>query len=102
MKKILLAAFVGALLSAASAARAQIVVHVAPPPPVVEQVPAVPAEHPSWAWQPGYYRWDADANRYVWVPGHYLEPPYERAHWVEGHWVERDGGWTWVEGHWSH
>jgi len=36
----------------------------------------------------------------VWVPGAYIEPPYEHAHWVAGHWANRGGGYVWVEGHW--
>jgi len=88
-----------ALLAATLSAGAQIVVRIGPPPPrPVEVVPAPPPEHGGWVWQPGYHRWDG--HGYVWVPGHYAEPPYEHAHWVPGHWANRGGGYVWVEGHW--
>jgi hypothetical protein len=29
-----------------------------------------------------------------------VAPPYPHAHWVEGHWDHRGGGYVWVEGHW--
>ena len=89
----------GALLAASTLANAQIVVRIGPPPPrPVEVAPAPPPEHRDWVWQPGYHRWDG--GRYVWVPGHYAEPPHPHARWVEGHWSHRGGGYVWVEGHW--
>jgi hypothetical protein len=98
MKKQLLIA-AGALILSASAAHAQIVVRIGPPPPrPVEVIPAVPREHPNWAWHAGYHRWDGE--HYVWVPGAYVEPPHPHARWVEGRWVHRGGGYVFVEGHW--
>jgi len=97
MKKHLLAAAL-ILGSASSAAFAQISVRIGPPPRRVEVIPVRPVGHPGWVWQPGYHRWDGRA--YVWVPGHYAEPPRPRARWVEGHWVHRRGGWVFIEGHW--
>ncbi len=100
MKKTLLVTLGGVLLSFSAAAGAQIVVRIGPPPPPVnETVPPAPNDHPNYAWQKGYYKYDGE--RYVWVPGRYVEAPYEHATWVEGHWVERDGGWIWVDGHWA-
>jgi hypothetical protein len=97
MKKFIVSTACGLLLAASLAAGAQVVVRIGPPPPrPVEVVP--PAEHPGWVWQPGYHRWDG--AHYVWVGGHYAEPPYPHAHWVEGHWAHRGGGYVWVEGHW--
>ena len=99
MKKTLLAAAIGGImLSASLAAGAQIVVRVGPPPRIVERVPPPPPEHRDWAWHAGYHRWDGE--RYVWVPGTYVEPPHGHARWVEGHWAHRGGGWVWIEGHW--
>jgi hypothetical protein len=98
MKKTLLAAVGGFVLSASLAAGAQIVVRIGPPPPrVVETVPPPPG--PGYAWHGGYHRWDG--QRYVWVPGRYERVPYEHAHWVDGHWDRRHGGYVWVEGHWA-
>jgi len=99
-KQILAAAFTSLVaLSAMSSAQAQVIVRVGPPAPIVETVPPPPPEHPGWAWHNGYHRWDG--GRYVWVPGYYAAPPHPGAHWVEGHWVARNGGWVWREGHWG-
>ena len=95
MKKFLLAA-VGTALLGASAAFAQVVVRVAPPPPVVEHRPVAPG--PRYVWTDGYHRWDG--HRYVWVSGRWVVPPRPGVVWVPGHWAERGGGWVWIEGHW--
>jgi hypothetical protein len=84
--------FVGVL----SIPAADIVVHVAPPAPIVEQ--RAPAPGSAYVWIPGYHRWDGSA--YVWVPGRWEMPPRPHAHWVAHHWVHRNGGWVMVEGHW--
>jgi hypothetical protein len=70
-----------------------------PPPEVVEVVPPQPG--PNFVWVRGHYRWDRDAAAYVWVPGHWSEPPQGYRVWVPGHWDQRPNGWFWVEGHWS-
>ncbi len=97
MKKKILAALL--TFSLATFAAAQVVVRIGPPAHEREVVPPPPHEHPDWAWHAGYHRWDG--NAYVWVPGAYVEPPHPHAHWVEGHWVHRNGGWVWKEGHWA-
>ena len=84
--------FAGALAITA----ADIVVHVAPPVPVVEQ--RGPAPGPGYVWINGYHRWDGSA--YVWVPGRWEMPPRPHARWIAHHWVRRNGGWVMVEGHW--
>jgi hypothetical protein len=81
---------------AASAMAADVYVHVAPPPPVVERRMIAPG--PGYVWIPGYQRWDGRA--YVWVPGVWVIPPHRHAHWVHHRWVHRHGGWVFVEGHW--
>ncbi|MBB5063961.1 YXWGXW repeat-containing protein [Granulicella mallensis] len=89
----------GLMLAATLSAGAQVVVRIGPPPPrPVERVPPPPFEHRGWVWQEGYHRWDG--HGYIWVPGHYAEPPYEHAHWDPGHWANRGGGYVWIEGHW--
>jgi hypothetical protein len=71
-------------------------VNVAPPAPIVEPVPPVPA--PGYSWRPGYWAWDG--VKYVWVPGTYVVAPYPNAVWAGGHWVPRRHGWVWADGHW--
>jgi len=98
MKKQILTAACSLFLLA-GVASAQIVVRIGPPPPPPrEVVPPPPHEHPGWVWVPGFHRWDG--AHYVWVPGHYAEPPHPHARWVPGHWDHRDGGYVWIEGHW--
>src|ERR1700761_2110070 len=67
------------------AANAQVVIHRAPPPVIVER--AGPPLHAGWVWMPGYYRWYG--GRYVWVPGRWVSPPRPRALWGPGRWVPR-------------
>jgi hypothetical protein len=98
MRKQLLTAAFASIVAIASAAGAQVYVRVGPPPPRHEVMPPPPHEHPGWVWHQGYHRWDGHA--YVWVPGSYVEPPYERARWIPGHWDSTPRGYIWVEGHW--
>jgi len=97
MKKFLPTLACAAFL-VAGIAQAQIVVRIGPPERPHEEVPPPPHEHPNWAWHDGYHRWDG--NRYVWVPGYYVEPPHAHARWVPGHWDHHGEGYVWVEGHW--
>ena len=95
-KHILIAASV--IFLSVAAANAQVVVRIGPPPPVREVVPVPPPEHRDWVWVGGFHRWDG--AHYVWVPGHYMEPPHPHARWVPGHWDHHHEGYVWVEGHW--
>ncbi len=95
MKKLLLVA-AAALLCIPPAFAQHVYVQVEPPHVIVEHPGPVP--HEGWVWVHGYHRWDG--ARYVWVPGHYVEPPRRYAVWVDGHWAHERGGWYWVEGHW--
>ena len=97
MKKFLLAALATAILGT-SAAFAQVVVRIAPPPPIVEHRPVRPG--PAYVWTGGYHRWDG--ARYVWVPGRWAVPPRRGGVWVAGHWRHRRGGYVWVPGHWRY
>ena len=77
--------------------------HATPPtahePPRTRHATSLMAhETPSQVDDRRFFRWDG--NRYVWVPGSYVEPPHAHARWVDGHWAHRGGGWVWVEGHW--
>ena len=98
MKKFLPTVACALFFLTAGIAHAQVVVRIGPPARPHEVIPPPPHEHPDWAWHAGYHRWDG--NRYVWVPGNYVEPPHAHARWVDGHWDHRGGGYVWVEGHW--
>ncbi len=94
--RILSTALLGLALAVGSA-NAQIYVRIGPPPPRREVIVARPG--PQYVWQRGYHRWDG--NRYVWVPGAWVEPPQRYYHhWVPGHWRHTPRGYIWVEGHW--
>lgn len=74
---------------------APIVIHTAPPAPVVERVVVSPG--PGYAWVPGHYVWHH--RRWVWVRGTWIVPPRAGLIWVNGTWDARAGSWT--EGHWE-
>jgi len=94
-RKWLLGAIVFGIASSA-ALSADIVVRVAPPPPVAERRMLAPG--PAYVWTPGYHRWDGRA--FVWVPGAWVLPPRRHAQWIPAHWVHRRHEWFFVEGHW--
>jgi hypothetical protein len=94
MKKFLLMAVASAVLCTGTAF-AQVIVRVAPPPPIVEHHEA---ERRGFVWVDGYHRWDG--HRYIWVHGRWVHPPRPGVAWVPGHWDPRPGGYIWVEGHW--
>jgi hypothetical protein len=76
---------------------AQVVVRVAPPPPMSTVVIGV-APGPRYVWIPGYQSWNG--SRYVWVAGRWVIPPRVGVVWVPAHWIPRSGGYVFVSGHW--
>ena len=50
-------------------------------------------------WEPGHWHWTG--QEYLWIPGSYIERPYQSAVWVHGGWTENGLTWTWMPGHWS-
>jgi len=96
--KVMVSMSAGALLSVVAPAHAaRVVVRVAPPPLIVEPVPA-PPRRGYYMWRPGYWSWTG--ARYVWIPGLYVAAPRVGAVWVPGHWVASGRGWVWVGGRW--
>lgn len=83
-------------VNAAPVYQEEAVVDVAPPPPYVEVVPAIPFAGAVWIG--GYWGWSG--GRHQWVPGRWEHPRpgYSwRAHaWVQqgGRWHLRAGGWV--------
>src|SRR5579883_2927239 len=70
---------------------------IAPPTPVEEPIPPYPG--PDYVWVPGYWRWGED--RWVWVYGNWVKPPYPRAQWEPGYWYKREESWYWRGGRWK-
>ncbi|ROR18580.1 YXWGXW repeat-containing protein [Comamonas sp. BIGb0124] len=72
-------------------------VEVAPPPPRVE---VIPAPRSGYVWAPGYWSWDPQIRRHVWLEGRWeVERP--RAHYVPAHWRQEGPGWVFVPGRWD-
>lgn len=95
MKQFVPAVFLSIALLAPSAF-SQVVIRVAPPPPVVEHPGPVP--HRGYVWVSGHYRWNG--RRYVWVPGHYMRPPRPGAVWVPDRYERRGNGYVYIRGYW--
>jgi hypothetical protein len=92
-------ALTGSILLAATLSFADvqvIFVPSRPPRPVREVVVVRPG--PGHVWVRGYHRWEGGS--YVWVPGHWQQPPRPRARWVPGRWRHERRGWYWTEGRW--
>ena len=96
--KVMVSMSAAALLSVVAPAHAaRVVVRVAPPPLIVEPIPA-PSPRGYYTWRPGYWSWAG--ARYVWMPGLYVAAPRVGAVWVPGRWVAGGRGWVWVGGRW--
>ncbi len=84
----------GTLATLPTAAQAQVIVQVAPPPPRFERVPP---PRPGYVWAPG--RWEWRHNRHVWVGGSYMRGrpgyAYRAPAWEQrgDRWAMRPGGW---------
>jgi hypothetical protein len=80
---------------AVTAAQAQVVVRIGPPPP--PRVEVVPAARPGYLWTPGYWAWRG--NRHVWVNGNWVRARrgyvYTQPTWVQegDRWRLRPGAW---------
>jgi hypothetical protein len=59
----------------------------APPPPQQEFI--IQAPTPTHAWMPGFWNWQ---NRWVWIPGQWVQPPRPNAEWREHQWRHHEDG----------
>ena len=78
------------------AVNAQIIVNVRPVLPRYEKRVAPSPKH-VWVEED----WENRKGTYVFVGGHWVEPPYRRAIWIPGHWQQHPRGWFWKPGHWK-
>ncbi|MBV9201214.1 MAG: YXWGXW repeat-containing protein [Alphaproteobacteria bacterium] len=69
-----------------------------PPPPRRAELPP-PAPSPQALWKYGHWRWNG--QKYVWVPGLYVQRPSPTANWIPDYWEQGPKGWMWVEGQWT-
>lgn len=86
-----------AFASTAEGPAASPVVEQRPPDPIEELPPDQKPAGDNVQWIPGYWHWDDDNDRYLWVSGFWRQVPPGRV-WVPGSWREVRGGWQYVSG----
>ena len=69
---------------------------VPPPPTTVVTDAVVVSPGPDYVWVNGCWAWDG--FRWVWMPGHWMLPPYPGTIWIDGYWR----GGVWYRGYWGH
>ena len=95
-KAYLAIALASAFVAPLAVQAAILVVDVAPPAPVYEQMPA----RQGYIVTPGYYRYDEARRAHTWVKGDYLA---ERRgeHYVGAEWRAQEGRYQFNEGRWE-
>ena len=94
----LLLALLLSVLPASLHAQITISVGSAPPMLPVYEQPICP--EPNLIWAPGYWAYGDDD--YYWVPGAWVEPPYEGALWTPNYWGWSGGHYRFHRGYWGH
>ena len=94
MKRLLLLTALGLFFGLGST-MAQIEVTVRPAIPHYARV-VQPSPRHVWIDE----EWEPRGGSYVFVGGHWAEPPHPGWMWVGGHWARRGRGEVWVAGHW--
>lgn len=89
-----------AFAATAEAPTASPIVAKQPPEPIEELPPDQKPAGDNVQWIPGYWHWDEEASRFIWISGFWRQPPPGRV-WVPGSWREAKGGWQWVPGFWQ-
>ncbi len=77
---------------------------VAPPPAMIETVPPKPygPDDGYFVWNPGHYHWSSTSTgSYTWLPGGFVERPYQGSVWTNGNWTLTDNAWGWTPGYWN-
>ena len=95
-KNKFLTLLVASMLLGVFTIKAQVIVNIRPELPRHERVIAPSPRH-VWVEE----EWEPRGGSYVFVGGHWVEPPYERAIWIPGHWQQHRRGWFWKPGHWK-
>src|SRR5262245_38979498 len=70
-----------------------------PPPADVQEAPQQERPDGGVVWVSGYWAWDDEAARHVWVSGCWRVPPPDKV-WLPGRWQQAAGGYQWVSGGW--
>jgi WXXGXW repeat (2 copies) len=83
------------LLKTSSAATAEIITDVAPPPLRAENMGHA---RDGYVWAPGHWEWTGQAYR--WVGGSWLVE-HGRARWIADQWQPTGTQWRFIPGHWE-
>jgi hypothetical protein len=83
------------LLRMGSAAAAEIITDVAPPPLRAES-PGHP--HDGHVWAPGHWEWSG--HSYQWISGSWIVE-HGRARWIADQWEPVGSQWRFIPGHWE-
>ena len=95
-KTFLTLALASAFVAPLAVNAAIVVVDIAPPAPVYEQMPV----RQGFIVTPGYYRYDAERRDPTWVKGDY-QAERRGDHYVASEWRARDGKYHFNEGRWE-
>jgi hypothetical protein len=87
------------LIPAISHAQISISVGFAPPEMPSYEQPYCP--EPNMMWMPGYWAYDQDQGDYYWVPGSWVEAPYQGALWTPPYWGWYGGQYRFHRGYWG-
>ncbi|MDG2014419.1 MAG: YXWGXW repeat-containing protein [Pirellulaceae bacterium] len=71
-----------------------------PPERITEIPPDVKPEGANVQWIPGYWVWDDQETRFLWISGLWRDVPVRQV-WQPGNWFENAGGWSWSPGFWN-
>lgn len=73
----------------------------APPAPIDEQPPVSRPVGDNVTWIPGYWNWDDERDRFIWITGIWRAIPPD-LEWVPGYWFDdKAGNYQWVAGFWK-
>src|ERR1035437_6111733 len=88
-----------ALIPASIHAQGVFSVGFAPPEMPSYEQPYCP--EPNMMWMPGYWAYDQDQGDYYWVPGAWVEAPYDGALWTPPYWGWYGGHYRFHNGYWG-
>ena len=69
------------------------------PPPPLPDYEQPPAPGDDYLWTPGYWAWGSSG--YYWVPGGWVEAPYQGALWTPGYWGYSHNRYGFYRGYWG-
>ncbi|QDU80976.1 hypothetical protein Pla110_27130 [Polystyrenella longa] len=77
-----------------------LVIDKQPPQPIQELPSEVVPESGDYEWIPGYWGWEWEEQRFIWISGIWRLAPEDMT-WNPGYWAQADQGFAWVSGFWS-